>query len=549
MNESHSASARCNRCGTTLPPNAPEGLCPRCLMALNLSTDTGLPDQSAGATGSAGAKPPPQPPLPVSEVASLFPQLEIIEALGRGGMGAVYKVRQPRLDRLAALKILSPEKQGDRQFAGRFEREARTLAQMNHPNIVTIYDFGETRNHCYLLMEFVDGLTLRQLLQTRQLSPAEALDIVPKICEALQYAHQRGVVHRDIKPENILLDKQGRVKIADFGIAKMAGPFAPSAVTEERQVIGTPHYMAPEQVEKPLTVDHRADIFSLGVVFYEMLTGELPLGKFAPPSSRMRGVQVDVRLDDVVLRALEKEPERRYQQASEVKSDVETIVATPSNPISPQPQPSTQNRNTQNMNTNTHKSFWPAAIIVAACLVVAGLAALFFLRSGPDPGRAAQLAQEGWALWQGQRMGEAEEKFNQAVRLNPKDATAWNGLGWATFNLGKSQEAEKDFQRVIAIEPEHPAALNGLGQIYLSQKKYDMAETYLLKAAPQAPAAWYGLARLYLAQEKFDEAAKWAGKVVESGQGDQTAQLMLQAAKDKHISDGLRMTLGLSPAQ
>jgi serine/threonine protein kinase len=147
---------------------------------------------------------------------------------------------------------------------------------------------------------------------------------VPQICEALQYAHDQGVVHRDIKPENILLDKRGQVKIADFGLAKLLGQeAADSALTGSRQVMGTPHYMAPEQMEKPLAVDHRADIYSLGVVFYEMLTGELPLGRFAPPSQR---VHVDVRLDEVVFRALEKEPERRYQHASEVKTEVESIT-------------------------------------------------------------------------------------------------------------------------------------------------------------------------------------------------------------------------------
>jgi hypothetical protein len=173
-------------------------------------------------------------------------------------------------------------------------------------------------------MEFVDGMSLRQLLQNRKLAPEEALTIVPAICEALQYAHQQGIVHRDIKPENILLDKQGRLKIADFGIAKLlGGDGRVTSLTGEQQVVGTPHYMAPEQVERPGIVDHRADIYSLGVVFYEMLTGELPLGKFAPPSKK---VHVDVRLDEVVLHALEKEPERRYQQASDVKTAVETIA-------------------------------------------------------------------------------------------------------------------------------------------------------------------------------------------------------------------------------
>jgi hypothetical protein len=178
----------------------------------------------------------------------------------------------------------------------------------------------------YFIMEFVDGLNLRQLEKAGKLPPREALQIVPQICEALQFAHDAGIVHRDIKPENILVDKQGRVKIADFGIAKILGRESHSpTLTQGRQVIGTPHYMAPEQVEKPQTVDHRADIYSLGVVFYEMLTGELPLGKFAPPS---KTVQVDVRLDEVVLHALEKQPERRYQQASEVKTAVENIAGT-----------------------------------------------------------------------------------------------------------------------------------------------------------------------------------------------------------------------------
>jgi serine/threonine protein kinase len=534
MNEAQSTSPKCSRCGTALPPNAPEGLCPRCVVALNMATETDV----QGGESSFTHKPPQQPLPPPCEIAKLFPQLEILETLGRGGMGAVYKARQPRLDRLVALKILSPEKQGDPKFSERFEREARTLARLKHPNIVTIYDFGEVQGNFYLLMEFVDGLTLRQLLQTRKLSPNEALAIVPQICEALQYAHQQGVVHRDIKPENILLDQRGEVKIADFGIAKIVGQQAQIGSTQEKQVIGTPHYMAPEQIEKPQTVDHRADIYSLGVVFYEMLTGELPLGRFQPPSSCTGGVQIDVRLDEVVLRALEKEPERRYQQAGQVKSDVETIATTWSC------QPSTQNQNgRKNMQTRSNKSLWIGLAIGAACFVLVILVpfgARFLSYAKPN---SSQLEQEGWQLWQARQMNEAAAKFNKAVKLDPKNANAWNGLGWATFNSGKRQEAEKAFQKAVALEPNHPAALNGLGQIYLAQKKYDQAETYLLKAAPSAPAAWYGLARLYLLQGKFNEAAEYAQKVVDSGQGDESANKMLQAAKEKRLSDGFRLMI------
>jgi len=317
----------CPHCGKSVQTTALRGICPECMLKAGLAAETG----EVGPDGAAVARPPSQLPPKVEEITPHFPQLEILEPLGRGGMGAVYKARQPKLDRFVALKILSRSRESgitDTEFAARFQQEARALARLNHPDIVAVYDFGEAGGYPYLLMEYVDGLTLRQLLQTKRISPEEALTIVPKICEALQFAHDRGIVHRDIKPENILLDKQGRVKIADFGIAKILGTDAARGnLTGAKDVIGTPHYMAPEQVEKPTKVDHRADIYSLGVVFYEMLTGELPLGKFQVPSKK---VQLDVRLDEVVLHALEKEPERRYQHAGEVKSDVETIAGSPS---------------------------------------------------------------------------------------------------------------------------------------------------------------------------------------------------------------------------
>jgi hypothetical protein len=162
------------------------------------------------------------------------------------------------------------------------------------------------------------------MLQGGQISPRQALEIVPAICDALQFAHDHGIVHRDIKPENILIDKQGRVKIADFGLAKILNQgTADAGLTGTNHVMGTMNYMAPEQFERPLEVDHRADIYSLGVVIYEMLTGELPMGRFALPSKK---VQIDVRLDEVVLHTLEKEPALRYQRVSDLKTDVQSIA-------------------------------------------------------------------------------------------------------------------------------------------------------------------------------------------------------------------------------
>jgi tRNA A-37 threonylcarbamoyl transferase component Bud32 len=304
-----------------MPANAPEALCPRCLLKAAMTAP-----HSDGGSFTA--------PTP-AQLAPHFPQLEILELIGQGGMGAVYKARQIKLDRFVALKILPQDPEADPAFAERFLREARALAKLQHPNIVTVHDFGEAGGMFFLLMEYVDGVNLRQLMKSGPIDAVQALRIVPIVCDALEYAHQNEVVHRDIKPENILLDRAGRVKIADFGLAKLVGRSpADFTLTGTRQAMGTPHYMAPEQMDTPLTVDHRADIYSLGVVFYELLTGQLPLGRFPPPSQK---VQIDVRLDEVVLKALDRDPDRRYQSAAEVSSAVEAVRSTPGEVALPKP--------------------------------------------------------------------------------------------------------------------------------------------------------------------------------------------------------------------
>ncbi len=362
----------CPKCGATIPDNAPQGLCPKCLLAgAAMATEHGFTNTSAAVRAVA----------PKTEaLAPAFPDFEILELIGQGGMGFVYKARQQRLDRIIALKILPDTLARDPAFAERFSREGRLLARLNNPHIVTVHDYGVAEapladstdatdagltdtvvhstpstshdspqitarpsgasRYFFLVMEYVDGVNLRQAMRAGRFTPEQALSVVPKICEALQYAHDEGVLHRDIKPENILMDSKGRVKIADFGIAKLmdagnrnpltrpSGTLSPSegegwgegaAALTGKQVLGTPHYMAPEQIEQPSTVDHRADIYSLGVVFYEMLTGELPIGRFAPPSSK---AMVNEQVDAIVMRALAKERELRQQSATQVKTEI-----------------------------------------------------------------------------------------------------------------------------------------------------------------------------------------------------------------------------------
>jgi serine/threonine protein kinase len=310
----------CRRCQAEVAADAPEGLCPACLLRQVLDGRQETEDHPAGQS------PAPRfvPPTPAA-LALHFPQLEMLDLLGQGGMGAVYKARQRKLDRLVAVKILPPEVAHDSAFAERFTREARALARLNHPQIVTVHDFGDVDGLYYFTMEYVDGRNLRDLLQEGPLPPAQARSLALQICDALQYAHDEGLVHRDIKPENILLDRKGRVKIADFGLAKLVG-LTPTylTLTGAHEVMGTLLYMAPEQMKQSHSVDHRADLYSLGVILYEMVTGELPLGRFAPPS---RKAGVDERFDEVVLRALAREPAERYQDAAALKQDVEAALA------------------------------------------------------------------------------------------------------------------------------------------------------------------------------------------------------------------------------
>lgn len=332
-----SAQTVCRNCGGGLGKNALADLCPKCLLKLGLAAVL-REEGEVEATASSPAAAQFTPPTP-AQLAGVFPQVEILELIGSGGMGAVYKARQASLDRIVALKILRPDLVADRAFADRFLREGRTLGKLNHPNIVSIHDLGKSGGYFFILMEYVDGTTLRRLIHDGSVAPGNALRLVTEICEALQYAHDQGIVHRDVKPENILIDRRGRVKMADFGLAKVLGAAGPGDLTESRQVMGTYKYMAPEQLEGARDIDHRADIYSLGVVFYELLTGELPLGRFDPPSKR---AGLDARLDEIVLRALEKEPRRRYQQAEEVKSKVETVSRGPEPPRPEPPRPEPQ---------------------------------------------------------------------------------------------------------------------------------------------------------------------------------------------------------------
>ena len=266
----------------------------------------------------------------VEHVQAMLPSYTVIRLLGQGGMGAVFQARQASLDRMVAIKVLPARTADDPAgHAERFRNEARTLARLGHPNIVTIHDSGTLPDQqLYFVMEFVDGLDLARMIRDSGRLPAvQAVALVSQVCNALDYAHRQGVIHRDIKPGNVLIDRQGQVKVADFGLAKIRVTSEELPQTRSNLALGTPDFVAPEMLSSPASVDHRADLYAIGVMLYQMLTGEVPRGLFKLPSQRIPGL--DPRLDAIICQAMAPDPMERYQSAIEIRSVLELVRASP----------------------------------------------------------------------------------------------------------------------------------------------------------------------------------------------------------------------------
>jgi Tol biopolymer transport system component len=266
---------------------------------------------------------------------------EVVARLGAGGMGEVYRARDVRLGRDVAIKVLPPSVAGVPDALARFEREARAVAALSHPNILAIYDFGSDRGVAYAVMELLDGETLRARLEAARPSPRKAVEIAAQVCRGLAAAHDRGIVHRDLKPENIFLTRDGRVKVIDFGLARVAetahalqpGDSQTRLQTSEGVVLGTVGYMSPEQV-RGLPADHRSDIFACGVVLYEMLSGSRPFTgdsavetmnailKDDPPPLAIADEALSPAVRRIVEHCLEKAPEERFQSARDLAFDL-----------------------------------------------------------------------------------------------------------------------------------------------------------------------------------------------------------------------------------
>lgn len=309
------SSPSCRRCGASGIDEGTQGLCPACLLA-----EVMAPASPKGPWEAPGAE----------ALAAMLPQYEIEGLLGRGGMGAVYQGRQAELDRRVAIKILPANLGNEGQdYAARFKIEARAMARLKHPGIVAVYDFGQTpEGLLYFVMEFVEGMDVQEMIAREgRLHSANAIAIAAHVCDALHYAHSHGIIHRDIKPANVIVGYDGQVRVADFGLAKVVNADATSGLTLSGMVMGTPNYLAPEVLVLGSEIDHRADLYAVGVMLYHMLTGRVPYGAFEMPSFQIPGL--DPRLDTIVAKAMRESPEHRYQSAEALRQDLIGILTQP----------------------------------------------------------------------------------------------------------------------------------------------------------------------------------------------------------------------------
>jgi serine/threonine protein kinase len=339
----------CRECGQPVTSDALLGLCPQCMMKAGLH---------ASAKATIGVAPDAFVEGPETETKAFIPgtklgyfgDYELLEVIARGGMGVVYKARQSSLKRIVAVKMIRSGELADEAEVRRFHTEAEAAAQLQHPNIVAIHEIGEHQGQHYFSMDYVKGKNLAQIADGKPVAPRPAAEWLKAIAEAVQFAHQRGVLHRDLKPQNIMMDAAGRPRVTDFGLAKnLAGD---STLTDTGAVMGSPSYMSPEQaLGRNDLIGPASDVYSLGAILYELLTGRPPFhGKSAvdtmsqvvndePAPPRSLNSEAPVDLESICLKCLEKEATRRYPTARELETDLgrfldgEPVQARPANAL------------------------------------------------------------------------------------------------------------------------------------------------------------------------------------------------------------------------
>jgi len=443
------------------------------------------------------------PVLELSIGSTFAGRYQIIEELGRGGMGNVYKALDKELGEKVALKLLKPEIASDDRMIERFRNELKFARKITHKNVCRMFDLSKTEKTPYITMEYVSGEDLKSSL--RRMGPlhvGKAIFIAKQVCEGLGEAHKLGVIHRDLKPQNIMIDKQGYAHIMDFGIARSTKA---KGVTTSGMMIGTPDYMSPEQVEGK-DVDQRSDIYAMGVILFEMVTGTTPFhGDTAitialkhtrekPRDPRELNDQIPVELSRLILKCMEKDKAKRYQKTEElfeVLDKIEQFIPT-TDRIIPITKPSTAR--TLLGKPKMKKILVPALIILA--LAIAALVVWRFTPlpeiigiSGPSmaPSQADSYIKAANQFWKEKKYTEAYDQFSKALAVEPNNLEAQFGLANSLKEQGKLDEAIPEYEKAISINDQDPRAYGQLGLIFEQKKEVSKALDHFKQYLARAP--------------------------------------------------------------
>ena len=357
-----------------------------------------------------------------------FGRYEIVKEVGRGAMGVVYQAHDPQIDRMVALKVLRPDRVTSEDLAKRFLKEAKAIGRLSHPNIVTVYDVGHDHDTIYIAMEYLEGSPLNHLIANEKPGLDGIVDLGVQMAEAVDYAHQKGIVHRDIKPTNIIVTSAGQVKITDFGIARIEDPTAPQQ-TLAGEILGTPAYMSPEQVMGK-TVDGRTDLYSLGVLLYELCTGKRPFGGDslaaifraitqddpADPATANPGMSPALSL--VILKSLDKDPDRRFQTGKALSQALKACIVKEKTMVMP-PAPGEK-----------RKTRRTGSVLSIALVVVVALAGVFYyVSSGPQQASKQSAGTVDGSVVQGNTApgGEVDAGSVLKVESSPPGAQVFVG--------------------------------------------------------------------------------------------------------------------------